>query len=719
MIRGKMLVCWIVLQCCAAGAFAMDQDMAKVKRNMCESYLRVLNAAPVLRDRVAEIGKSAGNPDIMIRELQEGVNPEAVDKYFKALGADSSWSDLNYRDASRSGWQPSVHAERLMVLAKAYKDASGKYSGHPELGKAIHRAMGYWFAGDFRCRNWWYNQIGVPKMLGTAFLLMESEMSADEKAKAVKYMENAKLGMTGQNSVWLAENVLVRALLLGDEKLFTEARDAILKELKVNGEGEGIRPDWSFHQHGPQLQFGNYGLAFANTMAYWARIFQGTRFALTDGQLAVLRNYLLEGMQWIVWKRNMDISSCGRQLFRYSQEGKALSYGKAVRNMEVADPLYEKAYKELYDTHILVDGEPNGVTGFRYFPYSDFAVLRQPGWYMTLKMSSSRVIGSEVVNSENLSGYYMGDGALYVYGRGDEYRDIYPVWDWTKIPGVTCCDDPGIIGKNKGYARNQGDYVGGISGGAAGVAALLLNKSGVTGQKSWFFMGDAVVCLGSGIRGGEAAGVTTAVAQSLKRGGVTEYRGKGQAGLAYEHDGVAYAFPEGGDVKMTAGMQAGNWRKVAEFYDTVKVEKEVFRLWIDHGKAPDDGGYSYVVIPGTTAKEALKYPAEVLRRDEQVHAVRKDGSLYAVFFRAGSVELARKVELSAGQGCLVMAQPEKKGYKLSVCDPTWKEEVVVLRLTGKWKGGNGKYDAGKGETEITVPVAGKCGGKVEIVLQKA
>lgn len=719
MIQVRRIAVWVLLLLWGGAVFAVEKDMAKVKQNMCESYLRVLNDAPVLRQRIAEIGKNAENPDIMIRELQEGVNPEALERYIEGLGTDSLWKDLNYKDASRSGWHPSFHAERLMVLAKAYRDASGKYFEDPELGKAIHRAMGYWFAGNFRCRNWWYNQIGVPKMLGTVFLLMESEMSADEKAKAIQYMENAKLGMTGQNSVWLAENVLIRALLLEDEQLFTEARHAILRELKVNARGEGIRPDWSFHQHGAMLQFGNYGLAFANTMAYWARMFQGTQYALTPEQLTTLRRYLLEGMQWIVWRRNMDISSSARQLFRWGLEGKALSYGKSIRNMEVADPAHAGVYRELYATHVLDDGKPNRCVGFRYYPFSDFAVLRTPEWYSTLKMSSNRVIGSEVVNSENLSGMYLGDGALYVYRRGDEYRDIFPVWDWTKIPGVTCYEDAALIEKDKSYHhRNHSDFVGGMSDGQSGISALKLNKKGVTGNKSYFFTGKSVVCLGSGIDAAQPGQVNTSVAQSLKRGEVLRNGKTGKQ--AFYHDGVAYAFPRGGQVKMTDGVQTGNWQRVAELYDTVEVRKEVFSLWIDHGDRVKEGSYFYEVIPGVTEKnweKAVKQSnVKVLAQTANVHAIADGNRVKAVFFSPGWVKLDKRVRLSAAQGCLVMAELGEEACKFQVSAPDWKQETVQLRLTGEWKGEGCRYDAVKGETEVTVPVAGKRGSAVEFVL---
>lgn len=82
-------------------------------------------------------------------------------------------------------------------------------------------------------------------------------------------MQNAKFGMTGQNKVWLAGNVLIRALLQNDEALVKKARDIIVSEI-VLGQKEGIKSDWSFHQHGPQQQFGNYGLSFVSGMSFSA-----------------------------------------------------------------------------------------------------------------------------------------------------------------------------------------------------------------------------------------------------------------------------------------------------------------------------------------------------------------------------------------------------------------------------------------------------------------
>ena len=258
-----------------------------------------------------------------ILELNSKPSDETVGQYLESQQADGSWKDINYQDTMRSQWGPSFHASRLTTMATAYKDKNSVFYKKKDVAKKIHQGMRYWNDGKFVCRNWWYNQIGVPRILGILYLLMEDEMSKDELTAAIQYMKNSKFGMTGQNSAWLAENVLVRALLEKNEPLLLEARDYILRELVVSQDGEGVRPDMSFHQHGPQQQFGNYGLSYANTQAYWARIFKATVYEVGREQLDILHHYLVDGLQGTCWKGYMDIGSCGRQAVRNAQKTKA------------------------------------------------------------------------------------------------------------------------------------------------------------------------------------------------------------------------------------------------------------------------------------------------------------------------------------------------------------------------------------------------------------
>lgn len=181
-----------------------------------------------------------------------------------------------------------------------------------------------------------------------------------------KYMKQAKIGMTGQNRTWLAGNVLVRGLLERNDSLVQTARDAIVAEVAVAAEGkEGIQPDRSFHQHGPQQQFGNYGLAYVSGIASWGKIFQGTRYALSAGQTRVLRGLVLDGMSKTIGKDD------GCQLLRsaafpHTQEGKALAFGKVLLDMAVLDPECAERYRELYD-ELIRCVEPDRADGYTHF----------------------------------------------------------------------------------------------------------------------------------------------------------------------------------------------------------------------------------------------------------------------------------------------------------------------------------------------------------------
>ena len=62
----------------------------------------------------------------------------------------------------------------------------------------------------------------------------------------------------GENRIWVAMNHLYLAVLTDDRRRAEVVRDAFVAECQVQ-EGEGIKEDYSFHQHGPLLYTGGYG----------------------------------------------------------------------------------------------------------------------------------------------------------------------------------------------------------------------------------------------------------------------------------------------------------------------------------------------------------------------------------------------------------------------------------------------------------------------------
>ena len=83
----------------------------------------------------------------------------------------------------------------------------------------------------------------------------------------------------------------MKGLLTDDGELVQRARDAIAEEIQLTTD-EGIQPDWSFHQHGPQIQFGNYGLAYAESISFWFRVLEGSPYAFPAEQYDIVRRLL-------------------------------------------------------------------------------------------------------------------------------------------------------------------------------------------------------------------------------------------------------------------------------------------------------------------------------------------------------------------------------------------------------------------------------------------
>ena len=268
-----------------------QRELEKLQQHYIQSLLSNDERTASLVELLSKIQREQEISDQVVVELHQRYpfDLEQINHYVETIREDGSWPDINYQDQKRSGWSVKEHADRILLLAKLYRAEEGYCSWESRLEEVIHRALDYWFQNKPVCKNWWYNEIGIPKVLGPVFLLMKEQLSPQEKQAAVEVMEKARFGMTGQNKVWLAGNVLMRGLLQDDYALVQAARDTIVSEIRTD-RVEGIKSDWSFHQHGPQQQFGNYGLAFLTEMATYSELFAGTAFALTAEQQAVLNS---------------------------------------------------------------------------------------------------------------------------------------------------------------------------------------------------------------------------------------------------------------------------------------------------------------------------------------------------------------------------------------------------------------------------------------------
>lgn len=598
---------------------------------------------PYLR-LVAELEDEEVVSDRCVVELfqRAPVTKNAVAEILANQRADGSWADINYKDRTRSGWQPGQHSERMLMLAKYVRQ-----TGDGAAARGLHRAIRFWAEARPECLNWWYNEIGVPRTMGQAFLLFEDSLTTDEHRAAVDILRRSRFGRTGQNKVWLAGNVLMRALLEGDTALVRQARDAICSEV-TDGREEGIQPDFSFHQHGPQQQFGNYGLAYLSNMSLYADIFAHTPYALTAAQMKLLTDFLLEGYRWVVWRGEMDVNALNRQLFHNADRHKALSVLFAAVSLlkgcgEEDAPRIRRFIRDNFDTPATV----NRFTGHKHFASSDLTLHRRPHWGASLRMASSRTIGVEFINEDCRRGFYMADGALYVYARGDEYHNIFPLWSWRRIPGTTTYDlptPPPIDGGRR--SRNHTPQVGGTTHGEGGISAMRLERDGVKARKAWIFTDRMVVCLGGGIETDSTAPLMTTIDQRHLRGRAW-HDGAGR----YFHDGTGYIVLRSDSIEMTDSIAAGSWSDFMGMYPRRTVTGPVFSLSLHHRRhRPAD--YLYIILPATTRRAVTRFKASgirVLRNDNTAQALVVDGRCYVAAYAPCRISLPSGREAAIGQ----------------------------------------------------------------------
>jgi chondroitin AC lyase len=686
-LRGTPIFLAVLIGSCALGR--AESDPQRVARQL----------------REYSMGESTQRGE---RLLDDAVVPKAsVSTAMRLAGelrADGSWADIDYSNGDRAVWPAFNQLSRVLSIVVQARRTDTSPDDSAKCVAAAHLALGYWIAHDLQCTNWWFNQIGVPKALGNIGLLMDNDLTPKERDYILNVaMVRSKVGtMTGQNRTWLAGNGLMRAAMMDDDALLAQAADVIRSEIRF-GDDEGLQPDWSFHQHGPQEQFGNYGMAYAVEMARWATVLRGTRYAIGGEQLGLLRNYLLEGQARVNWRGEMDISSCGRQLEPGSPRSKAGTIAGVMRTMAQVDPDHADEYLAYVARN--KENAINDLVGNRCFWRSDYVIHRRPDWMASLKMSSKRVIGGETVNSQNLSGIHLADGATFFYRTGHEYDDIFPVWDWRKIPGTTCVQDdsPLVWPKRTGPIPGTA-FVGGVTDGTNGCAAMEIERDDLWAKKSWFFCGDVVVCLGAEIHSTANQRVVTTIDQCLLSANENSSTPAKLGDRDWIEEGeFRYGFLGGGadSAHVDTGPRTGNWKAVFTTASTPKADeiRNVFLLWIDHGAAPDSAEYSYYVEPAGAGDPRLK----VVANTAELQAVSVgDDWVGAVFWKPGGVNFDSQ-NIQVDQPCVLAATFSAGKMVLAVADPTETLKTINVVI-------------GDRHIELALPQGGDAGRSVVKVI---
>ena len=351
--------------------------------------------------------------------------------------------------------------------------------------------------------------------------------------------------------------------------------------------------------------------------------------------------------------------------------------------------------------------------GFFVYNYGSAGIFRRADWMVTLKGYTTDVWGAEIYAKDNRFGRYQSYGSVQIIGKGNPVSRagsgfVQEGWDWNRLPGTTTIHLPfDLLNsplKGTTMAHSKENFSGSSSlNGMNGMFAMKLMEReyenftpDFVARKSVFCFDNRMICLGTGITNSNAGYPTETTLFQTKFNGKEQKVGNDDYWL---HDGYDnYYHVTDGTVRSQIAEQESMHEKTL-----AKTKGKFSSAWIEHGKAPKDATYEYMVLIQPSASElatARKEPAyKVIQRDQTAHVVvdlPTGITAYAAFeaYQPATDEIIASIPAET----MVMRVKEVGNkIRLSICDPnlnisekayTTKEPsrpiIKEIKLKGNW-----------------------------------
>jgi len=618
--------------------------------------------------------------------LLQQIQPAAksIRTFTTTLTADGQWPDIPYNNTELANWQVSKHLDRIRDLAVAWAQPAGPFYHQEAVWKPMNAALNHWLQKRYQNPNWWHNQIGVPQFMRDIITLLRDTLTSDQLTKALAVMNQLKVQQNGAgaNLVWSANLGFFYGALTHNWELMQRCGNLLLNEIAITTT-EGIQPDFSFHQHGARLQMYQYGQAFLWENVRIAWLLRGTTLAYSEEKLDLLKALTLKGWQWMARGINTVPGTMDRSVSRID----ALQSADIRKLIPWLCELWPKETQQFKTLEAIQNGK-GSLRGYRYYPYSDFAVYHHKDFSFFVKTISTRTLATESINSENGKGHLLNSGDAYIVKSGDEYFNLMPVWNWERLPGITAF--------NGAYKINRQPFAGSVSDGTFGFSVMDYRladkeqKQQIAARKYWANHGNVIVCLIAGLTAGNTdSEVYTTLDQCRWKGTITvnepghvikEGTHELEQVKWIHHAGFAYIPLQPTKVRVQAQTVTGTWKSINNSLTDAPVTARVFMPELLHGAIINNLNTGYVLAACPTPQQAqslLKRPGwKVLQNDTSCQAVGfPDGTIMSAFYVAGSLNINPNKTLTVDKPCLIMIA----GKRLYASNPLHKEEMLAVQ----------------------------------------
>jgi len=688
--------------------------------------------------------------------IKSEFDDDEVNDLLNSIHPAGTWPDIDYVDVSRNAFEHSRHLNNMVVLSRAYRNPDSQYYSNQKLKQAIKSAFDYWLEHDFICENWWWNQMGTPRRMVEILLLMDDDLTETQKQLAGPIVGRANFEASGARP---GGDLIQIAGIYGKYGLFIRDVEKVHKAIdKMSGEiifavdrGDptdlrGLQKDFSFHHRHHRVIYNlTYGRGYTRSFANWASKVAGTNFSFPDEAIELLVDFFLDGIVLSsAWGKYPDPGALSRELGRTT----------------ILDPFSPTIPEQLLQVTSYRQKELEKIAGIRrcereldltsnhFFWHSEYFSHQRPDYFTSVRMYSSRnnnVDGPH--NSEGLKNHHLADGSNFLIRTGEEYYQIFPVWDWQKIPGTTVVQKQTLPERDKISVQGITDFVGGISNGLYGAAVIDFESPVDTlgARKSWFFFDDEFVALGAGIHSSSVFPVVTTVNQNLLKGDVTiqangdtfhpEMGEHDLQGVSWiHHDQTAYLFSVSVDVSLENQQRSGTWEKIndsASVWGLDEEHKDVFTLWLNHGVAPEQGEYEYIVVPGIEESKVEGYhenlPLEIIANTPQIQAVQQKelGITQIIFYEKKDIEITEGISISSDRpGMMMVKKTDGLLEEITISDPSRKLDSFQFTVTARIEIENDQWsavwdeDKGKSSISVMLPEGDYAGQSISYYLSR-
>ncbi len=534
--------------------------------------------------------------------------------------------------------------------------------------------------------NWWDYEIGTPKSLTNTLILLNGDISSDEKKKytapiktfapksdeilsSVGKAEPAK----GGNLVDIAKVKLLESIIEEDKDMTKNSIDSFNKVftyVQSNSTGKernGFYKDGSYIDHQDVPYTGAYGVVLLEGISQMMPMIKETPFKETSQNDTILKSWIDDGFMPLIYKGEMMDLSRGRAISRENETSHSASVTVMKSLLRLSDAMDESTkakYKKNVKTSVKSDSsyKQNDYLS-SYSDISKMKALMEDSTLSTndltqqlkiyndmdrvtyhnkdldfafgLSMTSKNVARYESINNENLKGWHTGAGMSYLYNSDvKHYRDnFWATADMKRLAGTTTLDNE----EPKENKNSDKTFVGGtkFDDQHASIGMEFENQDKtLTAKKSYFILNDKIVFLGTGIKNTDSSMNPVTTIENRKANGYTLYTDDKQTTNS-DNQETNSVFLESTDTKKNIGYHFLNKSKInvkkeshtgkwSEINKSQKTEDKKDEYYeVTQKHSNSDNKYGYVLYP-SLSKDVFKSKAS------QVTVVKQDDDFHVV-----------------------------------------------------------------------------------------